>query len=179
MIYSYEYTKNYTESLFELVEYLMMLSNRSGMISLSQVRSKSTSVLHIEKTVMDDGDIETRFWYHGYEILNDFTMANSNENSFSVYYSPDNVSYCSTLIDNTMEFSASNTLLDTNLNLLSTEELTEDMYEQLQFLYEPYIVHSLFVVSRMHNECKMFAYSQNEECGTPSEILEALRKIYD
>ncbi|AZU98003.1 hypothetical protein BZF66_06055 [Salmonella enterica] len=179
MTYTYEYTMNYTESLFELAEYLMMLSKRSGMISLSQVRRKSTSVLHIERNVFDYGDIETRFWYHGQEILNDFTMAKSNENSFTVYYSQNNVSYCSTLVDDTMEFSDANIVQDTRINLLGTEELTEEMYEQLQFIHTPELVHSLFVISKMHNDCKMMAYSQNEESGSPSEILAALRKIYD
>lgn len=147
---TYEYTKGKMDAFRELYNYIQ---DNVSMIPLS---SSANCPILIKRMVYGEGDYEYTYYYNNKVFMYEFNMPqymSSEEECFSHYYNENH--YTLGCVQEKPEYfkmvnlSCSNEKDDEQIDLLSTDELTEEMYEQLLFVYDEHTVFSTFMISHI------------------------------
>lgn len=179
-MYTFGITTNYTNKILKCFEFLEKYKEFIVNYNGKGLYYSSCGTIKIEMSLHLDGDLEHMLYYNKKNVLNTYTLiSTTDDTNFANYQDVQTCTYCSVNIENTMDFlyeSSCNTF--TVHDILSTEEMDEAMYEQLQFVEKPEVVHCQYVVSAMHNAGILGTFHQNLWFDV-DVFLADLEKIYD
>lgn len=177
MDHSYESTKELFMQMIEFYRICDILKDKEECHS-------AYGYFHSSVVGYADGDIEYTYRIQrsgGYQepLLETFTVPMDNDASF-VYFHDGKTRFTFTSGHTTWQiisFESGETIAE--YPILNSSECTKEMYEQLQFVYEPNVVHCMFILSLLqsHGLMGVFSYIDINELSAINAKLRDIWKI--